>query len=471
MNLPPGYTPGASLVLEVDSFLRIREILNDELGFYLHQACLCMKKQADKHRRDKEFKVGDLVGIDGEKLDQRCPNLHLDSGGSIVETISTHGQKKQGKPPPISAPPGVHLPPWKTLNESTKGVLPSMELHLQIESPSMNPVEAHVVDEAIAVRVVDKATMSLPTATNNNLVKVEEVGIDINNINSKLKAQAERTFSHATETTIEIDALFQGIEFQFYIIHVKVEELNRDWIEKCKEIIHKCINDAKMDKREIQDVVNVDKTVVYGAAIQATLPGENYSIVPNMVLVKVITLSLDVAIHGDLMGIVISKNNVIHGTNLLGLFLLERLSLVPQGHSSNDSFEFDFDGILIGIEETKNVDWFIIFTAELHSIACKWEKTSGYLERRIFSQLFTIMDELKCNNAHVIITGTTKRPNSITPTLRRFDIFDKEIDLGDVKEADQLVARIMNSFHRKVRGSAMVLQFKQWDPEDMSYVL
>ncbi|MED6167869.1 hypothetical protein PIB30_006840 [Stylosanthes scabra] len=45
------------------------------------------------------------VEIDGEKLDQRYPNLHLDSGGSIVETISTHGQKKQGKPPRISAPP------------------------------------------------------------------------------------------------------------------------------------------------------------------------------------------------------------------------------------------------------------------------------------------------------------------------------------------------------------------------------
>ncbi|MED6179179.1 hypothetical protein PIB30_114754, partial [Stylosanthes scabra] len=85
------------------------------------------------------------VGIDGEKLDQRYLNLHLDSGGSIVGTISKNDRKKHGKPPPISAPPvclccskiamlkwtihsrrqlrriqGVHLLPWKTLNESTK---------------------------------------------------------------------------------------------------------------------------------------------------------------------------------------------------------------------------------------------------------------------------------------------------------------------------------------------------------------
>ncbi|XP_020965549.1 uncharacterized protein LOC110266075 [Arachis ipaensis] len=50
MNLPSGYCPVAS-----------REILNDELGFYLHQARTRMKKQADQHRCDKEFKKGDWV--------------------------------------------------------------------------------------------------------------------------------------------------------------------------------------------------------------------------------------------------------------------------------------------------------------------------------------------------------------------------------------------------------------------------
>ncbi|XLU57654.1 hypothetical protein S245_052302 [Arachis hypogaea] len=63
MNLPPGYCPGTSPMLEVDLFLWTREILNDELGFYLHQARTRMKKQADRHRRDKEFKEGDWVSL------------------------------------------------------------------------------------------------------------------------------------------------------------------------------------------------------------------------------------------------------------------------------------------------------------------------------------------------------------------------------------------------------------------------
>ena len=57
----PGYYPGTSTVLEVDDFLRVREILNLELTYYLKQAQTKMKKQADAHRRDKEFNEGDWV--------------------------------------------------------------------------------------------------------------------------------------------------------------------------------------------------------------------------------------------------------------------------------------------------------------------------------------------------------------------------------------------------------------------------
>ncbi|XP_072066665.1 uncharacterized protein [Arachis hypogaea] len=61
MNLLPGYIPSTSPVVEVDSFLRTHEILNDELGFYLHQARSRMKKQADKYHRDQEFREGEWV--------------------------------------------------------------------------------------------------------------------------------------------------------------------------------------------------------------------------------------------------------------------------------------------------------------------------------------------------------------------------------------------------------------------------
>lgn len=61
----------------------------------------------------------------------------------------------------------------------------------------------------------------------------------------------------------------------------------------------------------------------------------------------------------------------------------------------------------------------IIFIDELDAIAPKREKTHGEVERRIVSQLLTLMDGLK-QRSHVIVMAATNRPNSIDPALRRF---------------------------------------------------
>ena len=71
----------------------------------------------------------------------------------------------------------------------------------------------------------------------------------------------------------------------------------------------------------------------------------------------------------------------------------------------------------------------IIFIDEIDSIAPKREKTHGEVERRIVSQLLTLMDGLK-GRGHVVVLGATNRPNSIDPALRRFGRFDREIDIG-----------------------------------------
>lgn len=71
----------------------------------------------------------------------------------------------------------------------------------------------------------------------------------------------------------------------------------------------------------------------------------------------------------------------------------------------------------------------IIFIDELDAIAPKREKTHGEVERRIVSQLLTLMDGLK-QRTHVIVMAATNRPNSIDPALRRFGRFDREIDIG-----------------------------------------
>ena len=71
----------------------------------------------------------------------------------------------------------------------------------------------------------------------------------------------------------------------------------------------------------------------------------------------------------------------------------------------------------------------IIFIDEIDAIAPKREKTHGEVERRIVSQLLTLMDGLK-QRAHVVVMAATNRPNTIDPALRRFGRFDREVDIG-----------------------------------------
>ncbi|XP_055305040.1 transitional endoplasmic reticulum ATPase [Sitodiplosis mosellana] len=71
----------------------------------------------------------------------------------------------------------------------------------------------------------------------------------------------------------------------------------------------------------------------------------------------------------------------------------------------------------------------VIFIDELDAIAPKRGKSRGEVERRIVSQLLTLMDGLK-KSANVIVMAATNRPNSIDKVLRRFCRFDREIDIG-----------------------------------------
>ncbi|MED6138532.1 70-kilodalton heat shock protein [Stylosanthes scabra] len=216
--------------------------------------------------------------------------------------------------------------------------------------------------------------------------------------------KAKRTLSNANETTIEIDALFEGNDFRFSMTRARFEELNRDLFEKCMEIAQNCLDDAKMAKSDVHDVVlvggssripkvqrllqiffegkelcnsiNPDEAVAYGAAVQAALLSEEYSIVPNLVLLDITPLSLGIATHRDLMSVMIPRNTAIpvkmdasFGTiedyqstatfpvyegertkasenNLLDKFSLSGLPRVPRGHAINVMFELDFDGIL-----------------------------------------------------------------------------------------------------------------------------
>jgi transitional endoplasmic reticulum ATPase len=79
----------------------------------------------------------------------------------------------------------------------------------------------------------------------------------------------------------------------------------------------------------------------------------------------------------------------------------------------------------------------ILFIDELDSVAPKREEVSGDVEKRIVSQLLTLMDGIQSRGKLVVI-GATNRPNAIDPALRRPGRFDREIEIGIPDEKGRL---------------------------------
>ncbi|MCK4996874.1 CDC48 family AAA ATPase [Candidatus Pacearchaeota archaeon] len=71
----------------------------------------------------------------------------------------------------------------------------------------------------------------------------------------------------------------------------------------------------------------------------------------------------------------------------------------------------------------------IIFIDEIDSLAPKREEVSGEVERRVVSQLLTMMDGLQ-SRGKVVVIGATNRPNAIDPALRRPGRFDREVEIS-----------------------------------------
>jgi transitional endoplasmic reticulum ATPase len=79
----------------------------------------------------------------------------------------------------------------------------------------------------------------------------------------------------------------------------------------------------------------------------------------------------------------------------------------------------------------------IIFIDEIDSIAPKREEVSGDVEKRIVSQLLTLMDGIS-SRGKIVVIGATNRPNAIDPALRRPGRFDREIEIGIPDEKGRL---------------------------------
>ncbi|KAL8157567.1 heat shock cognate 70 kDa protein-like [Apium graveolens] len=218
--------------------------------------------------------------------------------------------------------------------------------------------------------------------------------------------KAKRILSQNATTTIDVDSLYEGIDYSTKITRARFDDLNLDLFRSCMDTVEKCVDDAEMDKSDIHDVVlvggstripkvqqllqqffdgkelckniNPDEAVAYGAAVQAaTLSGEDSHKIKNLVLLDVTPLSLGIAVKGVLMAVIIPRNTTIpmsmqkvfrtacdgqkcvkisvyegertrtEDNNLLGEFVLSGLPPAPRGEVEfTVTFRIDANGLL-----------------------------------------------------------------------------------------------------------------------------
>ena len=310
---------------------------------------------------------------------------------------------------------------------------------------------------------------------------------------SKLKKACEkvkRNLSSSKKERIQIESLFNGIDFDSSISRVRFEELCSDLFKKTLNPVESVLRDAKMVKGEIDEIVlaggstripkiqdilekcfsgkalnktiNPDESVAYGAAFHAAmLSGENS--VDVILLQDVLPLSLGTEVLGNHVSRIIQRNTklpvqktkryttviedqdsvqvkVYEGertkcahNNLLGEFLLEDLEVAPSGVPKIDvTFSVDKNGIL-------TVSALDISSGNLNSIVITSKK--GRLNRDEIKQMMVEAQELK-NNDQSHQEDIAARGDLESHCMDKKNDVDESLSAGDVtqEDADKIIS-------------------------------